>query len=434
MTTGGTPRTTMGATRGRFATTARVTAAPMAIPPATAPHHGSLRGRSFSISTAHLGAERVAPRRRGRSQLGQQLAGGNVGERDALARGKARLAQQVGELARSDGGAHVLLPQRHARPEDRLHEARHVSVRADLLGSRGALDGLRELEGRRVARVEIAGQGPGDHVVERLRDLRADLAERGDGAGHDVLQDVDGLFPAEQPPAGEALPEHHRHREHVALDRAHAPLVDALGREVRELALDLVGARRLDAILGLGDAEVGEQTLAVATQQNVVGRHVAVNDVQRLAVVVLQIVRGLQARQRVEHDAHRHANVDRATDGRQLAPQLGQGRPLDVIHDDERHAAVEPELAHLHDVGVLDGRGQARLVDQHGEKRLVALQVPVGSLHGHERRALALVDGLGQVHGGHSPRGQLEQQLVGAQAFGLRRGGRLSHVRRLGHE
>ena len=120
--------------------------------------------------------------------------------------------------------------------------------------------------------------------------------ERRDGRGHHVLQDVDRLVAAEEAPAGEALPEDDGHREDVALDGAHAALVDPLGREVRELALHLVRARRLDPVLRLGDAEVGDVGPAVAADEDVVRGDVAMDDVERLAVVVLQLVGGVKAR------------------------------------------------------------------------------------------------------------------------------------------
>jgi hypothetical protein len=79
-------------------------------------------------------------------------------------------------------------------------------------------------------------------------------------------------------------------------------------------------------------------------------------------------------------------------------------------------AAVEAELAHLDDVGVIDGRSEARLVDEHGEEGLVALEMAVGSLHGDERRPLPLVGRAREVHRGHPARRELEEQLVGADA------------------
>jgi len=117
-----------------------------------------------------------------------------------------------------------------------------------------------------------------------------------------------------------------------------------------------------------------------------VRRDVAVNDVERLAVVVLQLVGGVEAEERVDDHAHGDADVDGAADGGELAAKLGQRRPLDVIHDDEGHPAVEAELAHLDDVGMIDGRSEARLVHEHGEEGLVALEMAVGSFHGDQGR------------------------------------------------
>ena len=62
-----------------------------------------------------------------------------------------------------------------------------------------------------------------------------------------------------------------------------------LGRHVRELALDDPGGRFLAPVDRLGDAEVGQLHLAFAAEQHVLGRDVAVNDAQRLAVALARV-------------------------------------------------------------------------------------------------------------------------------------------------
>ena len=116
------------------------------------------------------------------------------------------------------------------------------------------------------------------------------------------------------------------------------------------------------------------------------GRDVAMDDAERLALVVVEHVRGLEPGERVERDAHREARVDGAPDGRELLADVGERRALDVVHDDEGLAVVEAELAHLHDVVVLDRRREARLVDEHREEALVGREVPMRSLDGDQRR------------------------------------------------
>jgi hypothetical protein len=56
-----------------------------------------------------------------------------------------------------------------------------------------------------------------------------------------------------------------------------------LWREVRQLALELASACLLQAPERFGDAKVEDARDAVATNQNVLRRYVAVDDLERLA-------------------------------------------------------------------------------------------------------------------------------------------------------
>ena len=97
--------------------------------------------------------------------------------------------------------------------------------------------------------------------------------------------------------AGERLPEHDGRGVDVDGAREVASR-ELLGRHVRELALDLALARRLDAARGLRDAEVEHARDAVGADEDVLRRHVAVHDAERLAALVLRLVRGVEAVQR----------------------------------------------------------------------------------------------------------------------------------------
>ena len=70
---------------------------------------------------------------------------------------------------------------------------------------------------------------------------------------------------------------------------------ELLGGHVAQLALDLSLTRDLHAAARLGDAEVDEVRVAVGSDQNVVGRHVAVDDPKRVAALVVRLVRGMEA-------------------------------------------------------------------------------------------------------------------------------------------
>ncbi len=279
-----------------------------------------------------------------------------------------------------------------------------------------------------MAHVEIARERAGDDVVERLRDVSPNLPQGRDRAVHHLLEHVDRVLSAKESTPREAFPEHDRHREDVALHGAGAALVDALRSEIGELALHFVGARGLDAILGLGDTEVGEVRAAVASDEDVVRRHVAVNDVEWPAAIVGELVRGVKARERVARDPRGDAHVERASYRGQLPAQLGERRAFDIVHDDERDAAIEAELSDFDDVGVIDGRSEARLVDEHGQECLVAREVSVWTFDCDERRAGAAVRRSSEPDGRHSARREIDEQLVCAESLtrSTRRVGRSS--------
>src|SRR5438270_624564 len=87
-----------------------------------------------------------------------------------------------------------------------------------------------------IAMLNIPRKRARDRVVERVRDVRPELPQARDRRIHDLLENVDRLVAAKEPPAGDALPRANRHREDVALHRARSSFVDALRREVRELS------------------------------------------------------------------------------------------------------------------------------------------------------------------------------------------------------
>ena len=78
------------------------------------------------------------------------------------------------------------------------------------------------------------------------------------------------------------------------------------------------------------DAEVGDARGPVDADEDVLGRDVAVDDVERLAVVVAELVRRVEARERIETDA-------------ECGRRPGGARP-DWPERARRRAAVSPSM------------------------------------------------------------------------------------------
>ena len=131
--------------------------------------------------------------------------------------------------------------------------------------------------------------------------------------------------------------------------------------------------RDLGVLGRLGDAEVGELDHALVAAQQVAGLDVAVDDA--VAVGVVEPPAGLR------EDVDRLARVERAV----LPEDLRARLPVDVLHDDEvaRGLVVEPEVEHLHDVGVHEPRGGQRLAAEARDEARVLRQVLGEQLDGH---------------------------------------------------
>src|SRR5206468_1117974 len=137
----------------------------------------------------------------------------------------------------SEHASKLLVTKSQSPAEDDVDHFGDLARRADVSATRAALDGHRELACRLVSHAEVSREAARDRFVERGRHVRAELAQSRNRRVHDLVERVDGFFAAKETPPRETLPEHDAEREEIALLRAHAPFVDALGREIRELAL-----------------------------------------------------------------------------------------------------------------------------------------------------------------------------------------------------
>jgi hypothetical protein len=144
----------------------------------------------------------------------------------------------------------------------------------------------------------------------RVRDRVVD-----DGAHRRQL----GVAP-EQPLAGDRLPEHDAQREHVGA------VVDVFsrrlfGRHVVDLALEPARVGVRDPPERARDAEVDQLHGALERDQDVLRRHVPVDDAQRPAVAVAERVCVGEPAGRLRNDVRRQRRAGRAVLARRLAQQ-----------------------------------------------------------------------------------------------------------------
>ena len=120
--------------------------------------------------------------------------------------------------------------------------------------------------------------------------------------GHDVLQYLCFAGAGPQLLAGQAEPEGHAQAVYVSRgSKRFAPQV--FGRQVRQLTDEVALVGGIAAQITAGDAEIEQPGHAVAPNQNVLQRDVAVEHVEQLALSVARVVHCFQARERIQRHA-----------------------------------------------------------------------------------------------------------------------------------
>jgi len=213
-------------------------------------------------------------------------------------------------------------------------------------------------------------------------DVLRHRARRQDLAGEDALEDL-GL--------PELLPErnarqHLPHHDPGGVDVR--PAVDLLaehllGRDVADLTLEESRARVGRRVPRLGDAEVEELDLTVEGHEDVARRDVAMDDAQRRAVVVGELVRVVQTAQHARQHPEAHPPGELLPAARVVADALVAGA-FQVLHRDVVATAVLADVVRLHDVGVVEARGQAGLVEEHRDEVLLRGEAPLHHLDDDE--------------------------------------------------
>src|SRR5690606_32290582 len=147
------------------------------------------------------------------------------------------------------------------------------------------------------------------------------LRQRRHGRAHVVQGQLDRVLGVEGAPAGQAVEGDHAQGVHVRGGQ-HPGALGLLGGDVGGGAHDRAGGGEVPGGAGAGDAEVGEDGLAVAgAHQDVAGLDVAVDD-----AVVVGVLEGFGDR-----GDDRHQLV--GGQGTALGDQVRQGTALDVLHD-----------------------------------------------------------------------------------------------------
>ncbi len=261
----------------------------------------------------------------------------------------------------------------------------------------GAEPAALRVEEREERLVHAARVGEALLDVERHRAL-----QEGDQLGGDVRpEELDrgvlaGLHAPERLERGRRGEGVHP-RQHLVEHRAEgeevAPRVDLSARRVLRahvavLALEALAPRvvagaaslapRLDRAARLRDPEVGHLHLALERDEDVLRGHVAMDDVQRLVLLVAAAMRVVEALRDLGRDVDRHLDRDLELAAAAAREDRREVEPVHVLHRHvigigRRHAAGhgpgrEAKIEHLHHVRVREPHRELRLVDEHRDE------------------------------------------------------------------
>ena len=265
-------------------------------------------------------------------------------EVDHLAR---QLRLDVTQVALACGGTRGDLGEHAARLVDRDRERRPG-----------------ELTAARVALLRLLRHCPGDHCVERRRQLRPLRARRRRLCLEVREHHRDVRVTPKRRLPDEALVEHAAERVDIR------PPVDLLTGDL--LGSDVVDGAQQVAVVAdsglLGDPlrepevrqvdVVGAVRARARVEQHVGGLHVAMHEAARMG--------------RIQRDRDLREDADRVRRVQAAALQaLLQVTPLDVAHGDEEEALGRPGLVDRDDVRMVDRCGQLRLAQEAVAERLV---------------------------------------------------------------
>ena len=306
-----------------------------------------------------------------------------------------------------------------------MADDRHARRFADL-DHRG-LEREVHLERGRVPALGIVGERALDDGAHR----RGDRGGKGIGRrrARELVQRGDLVGAVERRLAAEDLVEDRAERPHIrsVIERLAHRL---LRGHVTDLALELTCARVLrDAITRLRDAEVDEDGVARVCDEDVLGGDVAVDDAEVGAIAISERVGGMETGGGVCADAQGDARGDRRLLRLGRAEDLRERVAVDPLHDDEGVLAFFSDVEDARDVGVLDLRGDARLVDEHFLKSRILRILRQDHLDDHEALESLSTAEAGEPDRRHASICQRAKELVAVESIAGREAGRIHPLR-----
>jgi hypothetical protein len=201
-----------------------------------------------------------------------------------------------------------------------------------------------------------------------------------------------------------------------------------LGTHVPGLTLDDVVGVDAERFVGVGYAEVAQFDLALQADEDVGRRHIAMDDADRTSVVGRSPVCIVQSAQGFGDHQERVLNGQRRLGAGAHAQELVEVEALDVLHGDVQKPVRLTQIVHLHDVGVIEQRGQLRFGDEQLREFAARRQAGQDLFDDHQTAGAEIGLRVGEKDVGHAtPPDPIEQgvapELARERRFGGGRGG-----------
>ncbi len=177
------------------------------------------------------------------------------------------------------------------------------------------------------------------------------------------------------------------------------------------------------------DAKVGESGDAIGAYEDVVGRDVAVNEVEALASRGRRFVGGVEAPEEVDGDARGDGGRERSSVGEERHKRLTFHK---IKHEEERLWQFNA-FVNFDDIWMTNRATNAPLAEEIGDKRFVSAKVGVKHLYG--KRLSRIVKARGAIDGRHPATSEDALQPIPAnRAQGISLFARIGSRRCLDHK
>ena len=169
-----------------------------------------------------------------------------------------------------------------------------------------------------------------------------------------------------------------------------------------------------------GDPEVGELHLALEGDEDVLGRHVPVDEPGRAPFRHGPVGVGERASHLVG-DVHGARQAEAHVQLAATVEHRAQALPVDELHGDGVAPLDEIEPEDVDDAGVVERGGHLGLLDEHAHHLVVVAAVGAHELHRHLLHEARRTRHLGTPHLGHAARGDgLDEEVFAELAHGPR--------------